>query len=698
MSAFEHHRFEIWNPLQHPYKHSLAEFYYTNTSLPGGTVFNAKTALDWVFKVLYPNAKAEVATVGDLPSVGNTLNDYRVVTDDGDGKQASYRWEQREGDVAAKWYKVFDFDWSSDSILAGFLDKTQDLYVHSQGKDDLDSDGVALTGVNAGQHIFGGESASTHLTLHANSGDGTGAQTGYVQLADNLRPTADSTWSLGTTAERFLKVWTDEITIDTVTIASGTYSDTSGEVDFGASDITTTGSITAGSITMSGTAGTFGTTTVDNGTISDTTGEISFADENLTTTGDLTVGTMTIAGGSITDSTGAITFGDEDLTTTGTVTAFDMDTLALDVGNLYLTGNTIASVDTNGDILIVPDGLGATRVTGDLFAGVLSITGDADIGGNMDVTGSLAAANVLISGNRVETDASNLNLELAAHGTGFLEAYDSIIPNGTHSLGSAVAAWDDLFLAGGIRDATNEISIATLLTLRNVGTANSGDSLFWDGSKWAASAPDTEIDHGAVSGLSDDDHTQYALLAGRSGGQTLSGSTLASENLVLDSTAHATKGFIELGSTTRPGSDSLYDLGSSGRSFKDLYLSGQAVGLRLQNATTAARPTASASTPGRLVWDTDLKDVVVDRGGTWAKMSLEKFHLQDASGWTGTETSATYDVSAYVSDARECIWSFKDNSNDFLQTAYDITMTQTHVTVTVAEALAAGTYTLTGIG
>jgi hypothetical protein len=54
-------------------------------------------------------------------------------------------------------------------------------------------------------------------------------------------------------------------------------------------------------------------------------------------------------------------------------------------------------------------------------------------------------------------------------------------------------------------------------------------------------------DHGGLGGLSDDDHAQYALLAGRAGGQTLTGGTAASESLVLASTAHATKGAVTTG-------------------------------------------------------------------------------------------------------------------------------------------------------
>ena len=56
-------------------------------------------------------------------------------------------------------------------------------------------------------------------------------------------------------------------------------------------------------------------------------------------------------------------------------------------------------------------------------------------------------------------------------------------------------------------------------------------------------------DHGNLAGLADDDHAQYALLAGRSGGQTVNGGTDASDDLDLHSTSNATKGNINLHST-----------------------------------------------------------------------------------------------------------------------------------------------------
>lgn len=53
-------------------------------------------------------------------------------------------------------------------------------------------------------------------------------------------------------------------------------------------------------------------------------------------------------------------------------------------------------------------------------------------------------------------------------------------------------------------------------------------------------------DHGALTGLSDDDHTQYALLAGRSGGQVLTGGTGSGDDITLRSTSDGTKGDVFL--------------------------------------------------------------------------------------------------------------------------------------------------------
>lgn len=84
-------------------------------------------------------------------------------------------------------------------------------------------------------------------------------------------------------------------------------------------------------------------------------------------------------------------------------------------------------------------------------------------------------------------------------------------------------------------------------------TGASGQVLHDNGTTLAFKA----LDHGSdLAGLSDDDHTQYALLAGRAGGQTLTGGTASAENLFLHSTSHATKGFVYVGGTGGGGDNS----------------------------------------------------------------------------------------------------------------------------------------------
>jgi hypothetical protein len=56
------------------------------------------------------------------------------------------------------------------------------------------------------------------------------------------------------------------------------------------------------------------------------------------------------------------------------------------------------------------------------------------------------------------------------------------------------------------------------------------------------------LDHGSIGGLSDDDHAQYALLAGRGAGQVLNGGTGSANTLTLSSTSDSSKGKILLGS------------------------------------------------------------------------------------------------------------------------------------------------------
>lgn len=700
MSIFEHNRrARIYNPGQHPLKHTLEDFGYTNEALPG--VSNIEGALDYVLAVLYPQSKTAVATPAALPLVGNTINDMRVVQDDGDGKAASYRWEQREGEASPSWHKIYDMDWGSDSILQAFFLKTQDIYVHRLGYDDLDANGDPLTGINAGQHIYGGRSANTHLNLHANSGDGVGAQTGFIQMFDHARPSVDSTWSLGTTAERWLKVWTDELTSGTLTLTGGSITDSSGAISFADENLSTTGSITGATLVGTTSATIGGTLSLASGSITDTSGTIDFDDENLVTTGGVVatsvdVGTLSINPGSITDSSGSISFDNENLSTTGTLSAGNTTVTRLDSDNLRLDGNTVSVLNLNGSLNLVANGTGVIDLQS--AATTLGITAT----GTVAVTGQLNIDNLRLDGNTLSSTNVNGNIVIDPNGTGLIELGSTIYPatDSSFDIGQSGNVWNKLWLDGAIGDGSTEITSATLQSLRdiNVGVA-AGMTLFWDGSKWVASAPDTEIDHGTISGLGDDDHTQYLLLAGRAGGQSIIGGTAASNNLTLESTSHGTKGKILTKDVFAAFTDASYsgswagtDLGGSSNRFRHVYTAGEFFGLRLENL--GADPSPSVQNVGRLFWHTGEASVKVDTG--LAIQKVGSFRYEEDTSWDGSTTVKNVTVSGL--DATKALWQIKDNTNDFRIMYLDIKATSTtNVRITVNVPLPAGSYRLIGI-
>lgn len=110
--------------------------------------------------------------------------------------------------------------------------------------------------------------------------------------------------------------------------------------------------------------------------------------------------------------------------------------------------------------------------------------------------------------------------------------------------------------AGGSADNWGTQVVEHDATLTGDGTA--GVPLTADTTNYIATKYDlTQVsggggvtDHGALTGLTDDDHTQYALLAGRTTGQSLTGGTASGDDLTLLSTSHGTKGNIHFGTAS----------------------------------------------------------------------------------------------------------------------------------------------------
>lgn len=703
---FNHHRFQIWNQNQHPFVHNMSDFGYANPNLPNVT--NMQGALDYLVAVIYPNAKAAVATPANLPLVGNTLADYRVVNDDGDGRSAGYRWEQREGEATPSWHKIYDVDWSTDSILSAWQDQTLAFYVQKIGHDDADPSGTPISGLYAGQTIYGGKSANTNLTLSANSGDGAGAQTGFVQVTDDFRPAIDSELELGTTTYRWLKLWSDAATIDTMTITSGSIVDTTGEIDFGSSDLVTGGDVTSGTMTMG------------NGVITDTTGEVDFIDNDIRTTGDVyadqlfltgglalpsgsQIADFTFTDGNIACATATVSLNALNLTTTGDATCN-----ILNAGQCQINLNTLTATGTNRSLNLAATGTGAlvfqsearTQYPVFITNAALAISGTGS---------SLTVDNLVLDGNNI---SSGTGINLLTAGASVVSG-GSILPTTdiTYDLGSSSYKFKDIYLSfyGSIRTEFVNIPIQSLSTLRFIRfrditqtqPAQAGDSLFYDGSNWLASAPDTEIAHGSLSGLTTDDagHTQFALLAGRAGGQSLVGGTAAGESLDLESTSNASKGYVQVKSVLRPFTDASYttewagtDLGHSSKRWKDVYSVGQFKGFRFENVDTL--PSTSSSTPGKAYYLTTDQNLYIDTGLTVKQVGGSRVYYD--TSWNGTDV--TKDITVSGVDARFAQWQLKDNSNDFEIMYVSIkTTSATNVRITVGSPLPAGTYRLVGV-
>ena len=727
-------RFRVYAQYQHPFQHTLSDFAYLNEALPGVT--NIESALNYFASVIYPNyvgtsdTPADLPTGVDTPNPGDTtpnLNDYRVVLDDGDGKQAGYRWEQREGDVSPQWYKVFDVDWSTDGILAALMDITQDVYVYQKGKTDLDSGGNPIVGTFAGQRVWGGNLTGQNLTLDANSVDATG----FVQVNSNFRPTADDTFALGTATERFTDgYFSQSLNVNTMSISGGLISDTSGTISFADEDLITTGVITGGSLDsstfleMSEIATPANASAGANRLYFKADGRLYKLDE---------AGVETLVGLTFTSSNDNRVIksdgtGGDAIQESGVILS-DLDEISgitrLDVDNIRVDGNTISTTDVNGDLNLTPNGTGktvlgvfrSTALTNDrLFVprtdGTITSTGIVVSAINeVSAVASLTVDNLFLDGNDLSTTSGNLTLSPF---TGSAVVNGNFIPGADNSydLGTGANRFQDIFLSGNVSDGTDSFLIDELLDLRSANyrdfartlPAQAGDALFYDAVNgvWLASAPDSEISHPTLSNLTigDSGHTQFVMLAGRSGGQVVQGGVSASENLTLESTSNVTKGQVVTRDSFRPETDAVFaagwqgnDLGLDAFRFRNLYLRGEAFGLRPENVTTAGLPASNANNVGRLVFNTDNNKFYVDTGTSLIVAGVSKF-VSDVA-FDGIVTTKDVDVSSTIVDARNCIIQLLDNSNDFERIQATIKATSaSNVRIETNVPLPSGSYRL----
>jgi hypothetical protein len=193
------------------------------------------------------------------------------------------------------------------------------------------------------------------------------------------------------------------------------------------------------------------------------------------------------------------------------------------------------------------------------------------------------------------------------------------------------------------------------------------------------------------------------MLAGRTGGQTIQGGIAASQNLILESTSHATKGYVFTKDIFAPETNASFsgtwsgtDIGDGTHYFRDFYSKGEFKGFRFENFTSATLPASSGQNVGRVVYATDNNKAYVDTGSVFKVLGVSKF-LSDLS-FNGTDLTKDTDVSADITDARNAQWQLLDNANNYEIMGVKITMTSaSNVRITTSIPLAAGSYRLIGI-
>lgn len=181
------------------------------------------------------------------------------------------------------------------------------------------------------------------------------------------------------------------------------------------------------------------------------------------------------------------------------------------------------------------------------------------------------------------------------------------VPAGTRLLVSTASAF---IVGGNLADGTDEGKIAyfdgtslaqasfttpsdgVIVAVKGEGALSENAVLAFDGAvptgAWRATAA-SGVAHNSLTGLtSGDDHTQYAKISGRSGGQTLTGGTASGDDLTFSSTSNGTKGDIVIGQTgdtvksgvawsftadveVKPATDGQVSLGTSSLAFKQVY-------------------------------------------------------------------------------------------------------------------------------
>lgn len=221
--------------------------------------------------------------------------------------------------------------------------------------------------------------------------------------------------------------------------------------------------------------------------------------------------------------------------------------------------NKRLGIGTNTPGISAAAGRNYITVIGSTIGGVYEMgTNQADADGNFvgllqwaDKNSTLASKNRAavigaLEGTTANQRGGNIRFYTAGDTVSALSERFRVGSLGQLGIGGATyGSANDVFKSGGASAAPSWVAPAAVTAASSKITL-AGSPSTAGLAAFSIDVNQANLDHGSIGGLADDDHTQYALLAGRSGGQTLIGDTAASGDLTLQSTAHATRGTIKI--------------------------------------------------------------------------------------------------------------------------------------------------------
>jgi hypothetical protein len=210
----------------------------------------------WFIENATSGSQNIILSCGSGANITIPAGDTKVVYSDGAGAGAAFVDAFASLNVVD--LKVQDdLTVTDDVIIGGDIDLEGSIDVNGTANLDIvDIDGA----VNM---------ATTALVTGVLTTTATQVATGGITSGSDIISDTDSTDSLGSTGVRWLKGWFDSLTAGTLTIGSGSVTDSSGAISFGDENITTTGIVTAAgtsvftNLDISGDVDVDGTTNLD---------------------------------------------------------------------------------------------------------------------------------------------------------------------------------------------------------------------------------------------------------------------------------------------------------------------------------------------------------------------------------------------------------------------------------------------------